>query len=137
MAFQDYIQLNGKKYKVTGRDLGEFQAVHDRQKTDEVGLTGLTIIQDFTVSNRTPRVWQYTLRVFINDPWPDGSFGVWADLLAVLAQPYVTFVEHDDSQSHEVLLRPALIPEPRVAGNIDGYCHGIVFVPVELVKVYR
>jgi hypothetical protein len=137
MAYHDYIQLNGKKYKVSAMDEESFVPVYDRQTTDEVSLTGLTIMQDFTVANRAPREWRLKLRVFINDPWPDNTFGVWADLLAVMAIPYVTLVEHDDTQVHEVRLRSPLVPSPRVPANIDGHCHGIFFVDVNLVKVYR
>jgi hypothetical protein len=104
MAYHDYIQLNDKKYKVSAMDEESFVPVYDRQTTDEVSLTGLTIMQDFTVAGRAPREWRLKLRVFINDPWPDSSFGVWADLLAVMALPFVTLIEHDDTQSHEVRL---------------------------------
>src|SRR5512139_706763 len=120
MAFRDYIDLDGKRYKVTALNDQSYQPVWDRQKTDEVGLTGLTIMQDFTFSNRVPRLWHYTLRIFVNDPWPDSAYGVWNDFLIAYEKAYVTMIEHDDTQSHEVRIRSSLIPQPRVPGDITG-----------------
>lgn len=143
MPYQDYITLDGKKYKVVDEGGETFTRTWDRQKTDDVGLTGLSILQDFTVNegtgDREPRVWQFQLRVFINDPWPDGdaSWGVWANLLAAQRKSYVTFIEHDQATTHEVTLRSPIVPLPRVGANIDGHCHGIDFVDVTLIKVYR
>lgn len=143
MANKDYITLDGKKYKVVDAGGETFTRTWDRQKTDDIGLTGLTILQDFTViegdGDREPRSWNFRLRVFINDPWPEGdaTFGVWADLLSSQRKPYVTFVEHDQVTTHEVTLRSPIVPLPRVGANIDGHCYGIDFVDVMLIKVYR
>ncbi len=137
MAYNDYIQLDGKRYKVSALGEESYRPIYDRQKTDEVGLTGCTIMQDFTYSGRVPRSWRFTLRVFINDPWPDSSYGVWNDLLVAYEQPYVIMIEHDDTQTHEVRIRSPLVPSPRTPSDISGVCNGIVFVDVNLVKVYR
>lgn len=141
MAYSDYITLDGKKYKVVDQGADTFKRIWDRQKIDDIGLTGLTILQDFTVDEgdgeREPRTWNFQLRVFINDPWPDNSFGVWANLLAAQHKAYVTFVEHDGVTTHEVTIRSPIIPIPRVGANIDGHCHGIDFVDITMVKVYR
>ena len=130
MAVNDYITLDGKRYKVVASG---YQPTTDRQRTYTVGLTGKTIVQDFTVQNRVPQTWGFRLRVFINSP-DDPAYGVYADLLAAYAQPYVTFIEHDDSISHEVGINSPIVQMPRVAANISGVCNGILFIDVLLIK---
>jgi hypothetical protein len=44
----DYITLDGKKYKVTDLDENSWKPAWQRQKTYSTGLTGKTIMQDFT-----------------------------------------------------------------------------------------
>src|SRR5512138_1462523 len=95
-----HITLNGKKYTVADLDESSWKPSYNRQKRYDIGLTGLTIIQDFTVPDggggeRMPRTWSLTLRVFISTPWPDATWGTWTDLLTAFKQPYVTYVEHD------------------------------------------
>lgn len=131
----DYISLDGKKYKVADLDDSSWKPAYKRQKVYGIGLTGKTIIQDFTVSDRAPRDWSLSLRVFIATPFPDSSWGAWADLLAAFNKASVTYVEHDGT-THTVGIKPPLIPQPRTGANIDGACYGIFFVPVNLVKVY-
>jgi hypothetical protein len=138
----DYIQLDGKKYKVADLDDSSWKPAWKRQKKYSVGLTGLTIIEDFTRPDgvggeRMPRDWALNLRVFISTPWPDATWGTWLDLLAAFDKPYVTYVEHDGLTAHEVGLQKPLIPRPRTGANIDGACYGIFFILVNLIKVYR
>jgi len=140
MAFQKYVQINNKKYRVI--DNGQWQPTIDRQKTYEVGLTGVSIIQDFTRADgaggeREPQFWVATLRVFIDEPWPDNSYGNWSDLLAASRQPFVDFVEHDDTKTHKVGIHSPLIPLPRVGANIEGHCYGEFWVDVKLEKIYE
>jgi hypothetical protein len=131
----NYITLDGKKYKVADRDDSSWKPAYRRQKKYSIGLTGKTIIQDFTVSSRVPRDWSLTLRVFIATPWPDVTWGTWADLQAAFDKPSVTYVEHDGT-SHTVGIEKPLIPRPRVGANVLGECYGIFFVKVNLIKVY-
>lgn len=133
----DYIILDGKKYKVSDKGEGSYQPIFDRQKTDEVGLTGLTILQDFTYMNREPNSFQMNLRVFISTPWPDNSFGIWTDLLAASRKFYVPMVFFDGSSQWDVTIRRPLIPLARVGANIEGVCYGIFYVQVNLGGVYR
>jgi len=58
-----------------------------------------------------PRTWSLTLRVFISTPWPDVTWGTWADLLTAFNQPYVTYIEHDGT-SHELGLKNRLFLVP-------------------------
>lgn len=137
----DFIYLDGKKYKVVDNDQDSWQPARDRQRTYEVGLTGRSIIQDFTRPDgaggeRMPRDFHLILRVFISTPWPDSSFGVWSDLLAAYNKPTMTYVEHDGVTTHTVGMQGQLLPVPRVGANIDGVCFGIFFVEVNLVKIY-
>jgi hypothetical protein len=135
MAVNDYIELDGKRYKVAA-DL--YEPGEDALRTHTIGLTAKTIIQDFSVANRHPQFWKFKLRVFINDPWPDDSFGTWADLRAAyLNNPYVSFVEHDDTQVHDVVIDGPLLKIPQVPANISGLCNGILLVDVELTKVHQ
>jgi len=138
MAFRDYIQLNGKRYKV--KDTGDVALdTVDRQKTDDVGLTGLTIIQDFTVSNRVPMQWDWTLRVYV-DEVPNSAWGNWANLLAAQAQPYVTLIPHDDTLNYNVIVRSPLSRRPRVGAAISGddnVCYHLLWVDVVIKRVYR
>jgi hypothetical protein len=137
----DFITLDGKKYKVADLDENSWKPAYKRQKVYSIGLTGKTIIQDFTVPDglggeRMPRDWPLSLRVFIATPWPDATWGTWADLLAAFNKPTVAYVEHDGVTSHTVGILKPLVPRPRVGGNINGECYGIFFVQVNLVKVY-
>lgn len=133
----DYVSIDGKKYKVSDLGGDSYKPVYDRQKTYDVGLTGKTIGQDFTILDRVPQQWLFTLRVFINDPWPDSEWGVWSDLLAASDEPYVDFIEHDGTTEHEVGIQRPLIPRPRTGANISGELNGIFFVDVVLIKVFR
>jgi len=137
MAYSDVILIDGKKYKVADQGSDSFQRVWERQVVDEIGLTGKTIIQDFTVSNREPHTWIFTLRVFTNSPWPDSTFGVWSDLLASARKPIVTYLEHDGVTAHNVHLRWPLTPKPRVGAAISGACHAIDFVQITMIEVYQ
>jgi len=131
MAFNDYITLNEKKYKVVADG---YQPTVDRQRVYTTGLTGKTIVQDFTVLNRVPQTWGFKLRVFINDP-DEAGYGTYADLLAAYQLPYVSFIEHDDSiPPHEVGIVTPIIQVPRVPANISGECNGILFIDVLLIK---
>lgn len=134
MAFQYYIKLDGKKYKIL--DDGQWRPTIERPRTYQVGLTGLSIIQDFTVSSRIPQLWTGTFRIFINDPIPDSSWGGFDDLLAAYNQPAVTFIEHDDTLSHSVGIATRLDKIPRVGANISGDCNGIFHIPLQLVKIF-
>lgn len=137
MAFQRYVLLDGKKYPVVDTGPGSFQPIYDRQKTYDIGMTGKTIIQDFTVEERVPQEWKMTLRVFQYDPWPDDSYGVFSDLLAAVYEPFVDFVEHDDTKTHQVGISNPIIRIPRVGANLEGHCNGIDFIEVTLVKVFQ
>ena len=140
MAFQNYIVLNGLRYKVA-EDL--YKPGHDVLRTHTIGLTALTIVQDFTVIDpatqlpRDPQTWEFRLRVFINDPYPDASYGIWDELLAAYRLGIVDFTEHDDTKQHEVLIDGPLFKVPQVAANIAGYCNGILFLDTLLTKVHR
>jgi hypothetical protein len=137
MAYVDYITLNGKKYKVVSRGDDSYQRIFDRQKTDTVGLTGKTIMQDFTVSDREPHNWLMTLRVFISEPWPDSTWGLWSDLLTAYRAAYVPMIFFDGTTQWNVRIRSPLTPLPRVPANIDGHCYGIFYVNVDMVEVYQ
>lgn len=138
MAWNDYITLNSKKYTVKDMGPESFQRVFDRQKTYQVGLTGATIIQDFTVdpgTEREPHNWLMTLRVFISER-PAVEWGLWSDLLTAYRQPYVTMEYFDGVTSWPVGLQMQMTPIPRVGANIEGFCYGIFFVDVNLTEVY-
>lgn len=137
----DYITLDDKKYKVSDLDDSSWKPVWKRQKKYSVGLTGKTIIQDFTRPDgaggeRLPREWSLMLRVFISTPWPDGDWGTFADLLAASNKATVSYTEHDETTTHTVGILKPVIPRPRVGANVLGECYGIFFVPVQMVKVY-
>jgi hypothetical protein len=139
MAINHYIQLDGKKYRVI--DDGKWAPVFDRQKTYNVGLTGKSILQDFTRSDgaggeRMPRQWIARLRVFITTPLPDASFGIWTDLLAAYNKLSITFIEHDDSLTHTVGIESPVAQLPRVGANINGECNGEFWIDVRLPKIY-
>lgn len=131
----DYITLDGKKYKVADLDDTSWKPTIKRQKQYSLGLTGLTLIQDFTFAGRVPRDFSLALRVFISTPYPDATWGTWTDLQTAFAKPSVTYVEHDGT-SHTVGIQKPLIPRPQVGANINGECFGIFFVTVNLIKVY-
>lgn len=136
----DHIVLDGKKYKVADLDDSSWKPTWRRQKKYSLGLTGKTIMQDFTVPDgaggeRLPRDWQLMLRVFIATPWPDSSWGTFADLLAASNKLTVTYVDHAGN-SQTVGIEKGITPRPRAGGNILGDCYGIFFVPIQLIKVY-
>ena len=135
MAIQKYIQLNGKKYAVIQDG---WEPSYGRQRTYNVGLTGKTIIQDFTVLTRTPQVMNFTLKVFVNDPWPDSTFGDWSDLLTAFALPSCTLIEHDDTITYSVgFNQQFLIPRPRVAAAaISGSANEVYYVEVSLQRIH-
>lgn len=137
MAFRDYIEINNKRYKV--RDTGDPTLdIVNRQKTDTVGLTGLSILQDFTVSDRVPTQWEWSLRVYV-DEVPDSNWGNWADLLEAQAEPYVPMIPHDDTVSHHVTIKSPLAKKLRVGAAISGddnVCYHILWVDVVIKKVY-
>jgi hypothetical protein len=120
---------------VADLDENSWKPAYKRQKVYSIGLTGLTIIQDFTNTNRVPRDWSLTLRVFIATPWPDATWGKWSDLLAAFNKPTVTYIEHDGT-THTVGIQKPLIPRPRTGANILGECYGVFFVSINLIKVY-
>lgn len=134
MTVQRYIQLNGKKYAVMA-DL--YEPVIGRHRTVEEGLTGKTIIQDFTVSNRTPYDLAYRLKVFINDPIPDNTWGMFSDLEAAYKKLIVPLIEHDDTSTLDVCFLGNLPRVPRVPANIEGVCSGVFYCDIHLKKVYQ
>lgn len=136
MSWNKYITLDGKKYTVVDRGEQSYQRVYDRQKTYDTGLTGKTIIQDFTVSDREPHVWSLTLRVFTNDPWPDTTWGTMSDLLVALRKATITYIWFDDEIEWTVGIQGKIVPVPRVGAAIDGQCHAVDFVQANLVEVY-
>ncbi|MCP4708118.1 MAG: hypothetical protein GY869_05810 [Planctomycetes bacterium] len=127
--FQKYIQLNDKRYAVYGDG---YKPGIDLFRVHTVGLTGKTIIQNFKVEQR---LWQFKLKVFINDPWPDANYGMWSDLLTAYREDTVTLVEHDDTQSHTVIIDGPLFKTPHVVVNISGLCHGVLDIDVLLTEV--
>lgn len=135
MAIQKYLQLNGKKYAVMHDG---WEPNYGRQRSYNVGLTGKTIIQDFTVLTRTPLTLRYRLKVYINDPWPDTTWGDWADLQAAFALATCTLIEHDDSITYSVGFdQDALVPIPRVpAAAISGTANEVYYVDVNLVRIH-
>ncbi len=133
MAFQQYIKIDGKKYKVMA-DL--YTPVRQRQRVVSLGLTGKTIIQDFTVADRIPNLWEFRLKVFIVQQ-TDTTWGTYANLLTAVDQDTVPFIEHDDTKTHDVTLDGLIVQEPRVPANIEGHFGGIVYVNVRLTKVYE
>ncbi len=133
MAFQRYVSIDDKKYAVMHDG---YEPIIDRQRIYEEGLTGKSIIQDFTVSSRNPEQWLFRLKVYIDSPWPDTTWGNFADLRIAYEQPYVTMVEHDDTISHLVGMPGQLPRLPRVAANISGVCYGVFYTNVFLKKVY-
>lgn len=137
MPHVDYIILDEKKYKVVSRGEDSYQRVFDRQKVDVVGLTGKTIMQDFTVAEREPHEWRMMLRVFISDPWPDANWGLWDDLLAAYRAATNSMTYFDGVTQWTVRIRSPLVPIPRVPANIDGHCYGIYFVNIDLIEVYQ
>jgi hypothetical protein len=132
-SWVDYITLNSKRYKVV--DNGGYQPVFDRQKVDDVGLTGLTIIQDFTVSDREPHLWKMTFRVFIAER-PSSEWGIWSDFLTAYRALSTQMVFFDTVSTFDVLIRSPIVPVPRVGANIAGICEGQFFVEANLVEVY-
>jgi len=132
----DYIILDDKRYRVVDRGEGSYQPVYDRQKTDEIGLTGLTILQDFTVSAREPHLWKLILRVFIGEA-PAAEWGLWADLLVAYREQVVEMTFFDGISVFDVTIRSPLVPVPRVGANLSGLCEGIFFVETTIVEVYQ
>ena len=142
MAFQHYVQLDGKRYRVKDFGQGSWQPVFDRPRTYDIGLTGKTIIQDFTVPDgvggeREPRSWKMTLQVYIDEPWPDASYANFGDFMDAYREPFVTFIEHDDTASHNVGIVNPVVKIPRVGANIEGHCFGVDWIEVTLIKVYQ
>jgi len=133
MTTQKYIILDGKQYAVMHDG---WEPVIGRQRVTRVGLTGKTIIQDLTVSNRYPYDWAFKLKVYINDP-PDSGWGTFADLQVAYEQATIAFTEHDDTLSHTATFLGQLPRIPRVPANIDGACRGVHYVPVQLKKVHQ
>jgi hypothetical protein len=136
--FRDYIELNGLRYKV--KDTGDpVLDIVDRQKTTDIGLTGLTIIQDFTVSDRVPTHWEWELRVYV-DEVPDPAWGNWANLLTAQALSVITMIPHDDTLSHSVTIKSPLSKRARVGAAISGEdttCYHILWIPVVIEMVYQ
>jgi hypothetical protein len=137
----DFIILDNKKYKVADLDDSSWKPAWKRQKKYSVGLTGKTIMEDFTRPDgvggeRLPRDWSLLLRVFIATPYPDTTWGTFADLLASSNKLAVTYMEHDGTTTQTVGILKPIIPRPRVGGNLLGECYGVFFIPVQLVKVY-
>ncbi|MFC1975040.1 hypothetical protein ACFLXQ_01420 [Chloroflexota bacterium] len=138
MAFQNYIVLNGLRYKVSADG---YEPGYDILRTHTVGLTAKTIVQDFTVvdaltlERRDPTSWRFLLRVYINDP-ETSNYGVWDDLLTAFQTGVVSFTEHDDTFTHDVLIDGPLFKKPQVAANIAGLCNGRLLVDTTLTRVY-
>lgn len=132
MAFNKWITLNGKKYTIVDEGWKPFV---QRQKVYGIGLSGKSIIQDFTTSSREPKWWEFRIRAYTTTP-PDSSWGTWTDLYAAYQQAYVSFTEHDDSKTHQVGLDSAFLRELRVPANIAGHCNGVEFIDVTLRKIY-
>jgi hypothetical protein len=135
-----YIILDTKRYMVADLDDSSWKPMWKRQKKYSVGLTGKTIIEDFTVSDgaggeRLPREWSLLLRTFIATPFPDANWGTFADLLTASNKATVTYVDHA-GVSQTVGIQKPIIPRPRAGGNVLGECYGIFFVPIDLIKVY-
>ena len=137
MTYQKYIKLNNKRYKVMDFGQGSFQPIIDRQRVSAEGLTGKTIIQDFTVSNRVPQLWRMTLQVFQTTPWPDSNYGVFSDFLTAYSTAVVDFVEHDDTKTHKVTLEGPVAKTPRVGANIEGSVYGVDWIEITLRKVFE
>lgn len=133
MAINDYIKIDGKKYKVMADGWSPAIA---RFRTDGVGLTGKTIIVDLTNSSRKSQMWQYRLRVYVSTP-PDSSYGTYADLLAAYDKTTVAFEEHDSSLTHTTTIRGAIQPSLRVPTSISGICNEVYHIPLTLVKVHQ
>ena len=134
----DYLVIDDKRYKVV--DNGSYQPVFDRQKMDDVGLTGLTILQDFTNPDgedgeREPHQWKLTLRIFIAEA-PDEEWGLWSDFLEAYRAETVDMTFFDGISEFEVTIRSPLVPIPRVGANIQGLCEGQFFVEATIVEVY-
>ncbi|MCP4361346.1 MAG: hypothetical protein GY796_25330 [Chloroflexi bacterium] len=137
MAFQDYILLDGKKYKVVDMPGGEsYQPIHDRFRRYTVGLTGLSIIQDLTPSGREPQSWRFRFKMFISDPWPDATYGTFSDFMTAYAKPAIAFTEHNDTVTHVIGILNAVAEEPRVGANIEGICNGVVYINTAMEKLY-
>ncbi len=136
MAFQNYIVINGLRYKVSADG---YEPGYDILRTHTIGLTAKTIVQDFTVTDgpvrRDPTSWRFLLRVYINDPEAP-EYGVWDDLLTAFQTGVVSFTEHDDTLTHDVLIDGPLFKKPQVAANIAGLCNGRLLVDTMLTKVY-
>lgn len=130
--FNRYITLDGKRYAVIDP---QYEPVIDRMKTYTKGLTGKSIIQDFTVEDRVPKEWIFRLRAFISETY-DPEYGLVSDLEAAYHQPYVTFTEHDDSKNHLVGILSPIRPVPQVGANIEGHCYGVAFIDVTLEKIF-
>ena len=133
MAWNDYITLDGKRYKVMEV---LYEPTLNRQRTYQVGLTGKTLIQDFTTANRVPQWWNYRLKIFISDPEPTTDYGIWDDFLAAYNQNSVPFTEFDGVTAHQVGFPVPLIQIPRVHANIEGHCNGVFYTDVMLLKVH-
>ncbi len=134
-----YIEINDKKYPALA---SLYKLSYDRQRSFEVGLTGLSIVQDLTQVDpdtdevRMPQQWDYRLKVYIDEVDPARSdYGNMDDLLEAYAM--ITF-EHVDvlGNSFTVGWAGPLVPLPIVSANMDGQCYGQNVAAVQLVRVF-
>ena len=131
-----HITLDGKKYTVSDQGESSYQKIFDRPKVYDVGLTGKTIIQDFTISNREPHLWNLLIRAFTNDPWPDNTWGTVDDLLAAYRKATITYVWFNDTVQWTVGMEGKFVPKPQVGAAVDGQCNAVEFIQVSLTEVY-
>lgn len=131
MPYNEHITLDGKKYKVTDQ---LYEPTINRQRQYAVGLTGVTLFQDFTVSNRVPQFWNFMLKIFISDPEPDNTYAIWSDFLTAYHKNFFDFTDFDGVTTHEVGIPTPITQIPRVYANIEGHCSGVFYVQVQLLK---
>jgi hypothetical protein len=139
MSYNDYITIDNKQYKAQDMGPDSFQQVFDRQKTYEIGLTGATIMQDFTVTanniEREPHSWKMTLKVYISER-PATEWALWSDLLVAYRKLYVPMIYFDGSTQWNIGILSPIVPVARVWANIEGHCYGVYYVDVNLQEVY-
>jgi len=128
----DYITFDGLKYKVAAT---LYQPTTSRQRTIGTGLTGKTIVQDFTTLGREPREYAFRLRVYTatrGDGW--GHLAYLRD--TTYPKTSIPLTLFDGTTTINVVVAGDLKEVPRVPANIAGANNGITYVDVLLRQVH-
>ena len=126
----DYIQLNGKKYKVTWTG---YKPEVVAPKSIDYGITGKLLVQNFIVADRTQVIWNYEIRAYVVTPSGQTTWGDWDDIEAAAKETTIVFTDFDGT-SYTVTIANPLTPTYNTLANISEDCDNAVFVNLAIVK---